>query len=158
MTARRRTLEARAAQESVIAALLATGDVHPADRLRRCMAVRLARRGGDGWPWTCRSPGCAWCGRSLARRWWMGMRHWIVQEGVPVSLAVLPLPGHPTGLRAAVARLRRAVRDLRDRAAKRRAAWRAIAVAGMATGDAAHVLVRHPGVERAEIIEVLRKR
>jgi hypothetical protein len=34
MTARRRTLERAAAQERVIAALLATGDLHFADRLQ----------------------------------------------------------------------------------------------------------------------------
>lgn len=159
MTARRRTLEAAAAQERVIAALRATGEGHVADRLSRCLAVRLARRFGDGWIWTCRGAGCAWCRNTLARRWWAGMRRWSMEEGGPVSLAVLPLVDHSAGLRAAVARLRRALRDARDRTARRRPSWRGVAVAGMATGDgAAFVLVSHPGLVRSEVVGILLKR
>lgn len=159
MTARRRSAEMRAEQVRVISALRATGEPHPADRLARCMEARGAQRQGDGWPWTCTSAGCAWCGRALRRRWWTGMRRWIVQEGALVSLAVLPLHHHPGDLRAAVARLRRACRDVRDRTARRNWRWRAVAVAGMATGDGTALLFfRHTGVDRAAIAQVLGKR
>ena len=159
MTAHRRTLVAAAAQERVIAALLATGEVGVADRLDRCMAVRLARRHGAGWIWTCRSAGCSWCRVTLARRWWAGLSRWIVQDDGPVSLAVLPLPHPPGTLRAAVVRLRRALRDVRDRAARRYTPWRSVAMAGMATGGgAAFALVSHPGIARSEAADILPKR
>lgn len=159
MTARRRTLEASAAQERVIAALLSTGDTQVAERLGRCMEAMTTRRHGAGWPWTCRSPGCAWCGISLARRWWKGVQHWVTHDGAQVSLAVLPLSPLPGDLRAAAARLRRSIRDLRDRAARRGVAWRGVAIGGMATGDGtAFVHVRHTGLARSEVAAVLRTR
>lgn len=159
MTARRQTLERAAAQEGVIAALLATGHLHVADRLGRCMAAMVSRRNGGGYPWTCRGAGCAWCGKTRARRWWLGLRRWTTSEGGPVSLAVLPLRHRPGGLRTAVARLRRALRDVRDRAARRRPSWGSVALAGMATGDgAALLLINHTGIPRAELTAVLRKR
>ena len=160
MTARRATLEAAAAQERVIAALRATGDLHVAERLQRCTVAMTTRRNGAGWPWTCRtSGGCAWCGATIKRRWWAGMRHWIMEGGAPVSVSVLPLVDHSAGLRASVVRLRRALRDVRDRTARRRASWRGVALAGMATGDGeVFMLVRHPGLARSEVAAVLRKR
>ena len=87
------------------------------------------------------------------------MRAWIRKDGAPISLAVLSSPNHPAGLRARVARLRRAFRDVCDRAARRHASWRAVAMAGMAAGDGtALVLVRHPGIARAEVADVLGRR
>jgi hypothetical protein len=143
----------------IITALRATGDVHVADRLVRCMAVRRSRHQGDGWPWTCRSPGCLWCGKALARRWWRGIKHWIRQDDGPVSLAILPLSRRSDTLRVAVARLRRACRDIRDRTARRRPRWRGVVIAGMATGDdRVLLLVRHAGIDRAEISDVLGRR
>lgn len=50
MSIHRRTLEAAAIQEHVIAALRATGDLHVADRLQRCMEAMTTRRDGAGWP------------------------------------------------------------------------------------------------------------
>ena len=159
MTARRRTLKAAAAQERVIAALVETGDLHIADRLQRCIEAMTSHRNGGGYPWTCRGAGCAWCGRTRARRWWTGLRRWITSVGAPVSLAVLPLPHRPGTLRAAVARLRRGLRDVRDRTARRRASWRGAALAGMATGDGVvFMLVSHPGIARSEVAATLRKR
>ncbi len=87
------------------------------------------------------------------------MRAWIMEDGAPVSLAVVPLPHDPGGLRPASVRLRRGLRDVRDRMARRDASWSSVALAGMATGDGtAFVLVRHPAVERPEIADVLRRR
>ncbi len=158
---RRRSAEVAAAQVRVISALRATGDLHPADRLARCMQARGARRRGDGWPWTCGSAGCAWCGRALARRWWLGFVQWAMEEedDAAVSHAVLPARLCPGDLRAAVARLRRACRDVRDRTARRNRRWCDVALAGMVTGDGtALLLIRHAGVERMEIAGVLRRR
>ena len=92
-------------------------------------------------------------------RWWRGLRHWVAQDGGPVSLAVLPL-GHEAGrLRAAVSRLRRACRDVRDRAAGRSGRWRGVVMAGLATAEGTVlVLVGHAGVERADVDRVLGKR
>ncbi|MBD0272922.1 MAG: hypothetical protein ICV73_13465 [Acetobacteraceae bacterium] len=159
MTARPRTIEKATLQREIITALRAAEDPRAADRLQRCLEVRLSRRHGSGWPWTCRASGCAFCGPAPARRWWRGIERWIGEEGAPVSLVVLPLGRRPGGLRTAVARLRRALRDVRDRAARRRPAWGGVAVAGMATGDdTAFLLVRHHGVSRHEIAAVLRRR
>jgi hypothetical protein len=151
--------EAFSAQAEVVAALLATGDTRAAARLQRCAEARKARRRGDGWPWTCRSAGCAWCRRALMLRWWRGLRHWVEQDGAPVSLAVLPLGHDPGRLRAAVSRLRRACRDVRDRAARRSRRWRSAAIAGMATGMGfALVLVGHAGLGRVEVVRALSRR
>ncbi len=160
MTARCGSAEMRAEQVRVISALRATGDLHLGDRLTRCMDARGARRQDDGWPWTCRTSGCAWCGGTLARRWWRGLVRWAMEDGTaPVTLAVLPLHHRAGDLRAAVARLRRACRDVRDRTARRNQRWRGVAMAGMATdGDTAFLLVRHPGVTRHEVAAVLRRR
>ncbi len=160
MIARRRSAEMRAAQAKVISALRESGDLHAANRLARCMQARAARRQGGGWPWTCRSPGCAWCGGTLARRWGRGLFEWAMEDGTaPVTLAILPLHLQAGELRAAVARLRRACRDVRDRAARRDRRWRGGAVAGMAPGDGtALLLIRHAGIGRAVIADALRRR
>ncbi len=160
MTARRGWAEVSASQVRVISALRESGDLHIADRLTRCMQARAARRQNDGWPWACRSSGCVWCGGTLARRWWRGLVRWAMEDGTaPVTLAILPLHHRAGELPAAVARLRRALRDVRDRAALRRTAWGGVAVAEMATGDGtAFVLVRHPGVARQEVAALLRRR
>jgi hypothetical protein len=159
MTARPRTVEKSAVQREVIAALSAAGDMRAAGMLQRCVEVRLSRRHGSGWPATCRNAGCVWCGPATARRWWRGIERWITGDDAAVSLAVLPLgPGRGV-LRRAVARLRRAVRDVRDRAARRDRRWRGVAVAGMASADGtALLLIRHPGVGRAEVADALCRR
>ena len=92
-------------------------------------------------------------------RWWRGLRRWIEQDGAPVSLAVLPLGHEPGRLRAAVSRLRRACRDVRDRAARRSGRWRGVVMAGLVTGGGvALVLVGHAGVGRAEVVRTLSRR
>jgi hypothetical protein len=160
MRARVATIEKAADQREVIAILRAGGAMRLADRLDRCMAVRLARCRGGGWPsWTCRSAGCRWCGSTMARRWWLGLRAWIEQSGAIVSLAVVPAHHQPGGLRAAVARLRRMLRDLRDRQARRHARWCGVAMAGMvASGDVAFVLIQHADMARSEVGGILRGR
>lgn len=161
MTRRWLTYDKADRQREIIAALRETGGGHIADRLLKCVDVRLSRRRDAGWPPVCKSVGCwcLWCSPPLARRWWRGVERWVVQDNAPVSLAVLPLHHGSDGLRAAVARLRRALRDFRDRASRRNGHWRGVAIAGMASADrTAVVLVRHAGLERAEVADVLHRR
>jgi hypothetical protein len=82
---------------------------------------------------------------------------WAGKDAAAISLPILPLPHQPGGLRAAVLRLRRLLRDTRDRQARRSRPWRAVAVAGMAQGDdKVMLLIRHAGIGEAEIVELLR--
>jgi hypothetical protein len=155
MTTQRQMVEMMAMQERIINALWDGGDGYVADRLGRCMAARLGRRHYDGRPWTCRSAGCLWCGKTLMKRWWAGIQRWITLNGAPVSLAVLPCHHDAGHLRATVARLRRACRDIRDRTARKHMRWQAAAMAGMALGGTALILIRHPGTTRREITSVL---
>jgi hypothetical protein len=58
----------------------------------------------------------------------------------------------------AVRRLRRGLRDVRDRTARRSQRWRAM-FAGMAGGDGIPlVLISHEGVDQLEVLNVLRRR
>jgi hypothetical protein len=95
----------------------------------------------------------------MMRRWWYGLRQWIEDGGFPVVLVRLPIQRRGDDLHAAVAHLRRALRDIRDRTARLHQRWQAVAMAGMGLCDnTALVLVRHPGVARQEITAVLRRR
>jgi hypothetical protein len=144
-------------QEEVIVALHAIGDHDLADRLERCAAVRRERHHGDGWPFTCRSAACVWCRRPMIHSWWHGMRQWTA-EATTWSLAVIPLhlsAGLPDGVR----RLRRGLRDVRDRMARRKRRWREVCCAGMAGGDhTALVMITHEGIERREVQDALHHR
>ena len=63
------------------------------------------------------------------------------------------------GLPDAVRRLRRGLRDVRDRMARRQRRWREVCFAGMAGGDGtALVMITHEGVDRHEVEDVLRRR
>ena len=154
-------MEAETAQSRVIAALRASGDSASADRLLRCQMARSARRGGGGgWPWRCRSAGCWACRRPAIRRWWAGLCQWVAPWGAPVSFCKLPLRAG-RGLRAAVRHLRKACRDLRDRAARGPGGrpWRAIAMAGLALGDGiAWLAVAHGGITRAALADGFARR
>src|SRR4051794_7673211 len=87
------------------------------------------------------------------------MTRWAAEDGAPVSLVVVPLCCLPGGLRDEAARLRRALRDVRDRMAQRSRRWGGVAIAVMVSGDgAAVVLVRHPSIVRQEIAEVFGRR
>jgi hypothetical protein len=102
-------------QEAIIAALYGIADPDLADRLERCVTARRDRRGGDGWPFTCRSAACVWCRRPMIRSWWHGTCRWSA-EATTWSLAFIPLHSS-AGLPDAVRRLRRGLRDVRDRTA-----------------------------------------
>jgi hypothetical protein len=146
-----------AAQQEVIVALAEVGEHDLADRLERCMTARHERRGGDGWPYSCRSVACVWCRRPMIRSWWAGMCQWSA-EAATSSLATIPVQS-PSGLRDAVRLLRRGLRDVRDRRARQSRRWHGVSFAGMAGGDhTAMVMITHDGVDRSEVVDVLRRR
>ena len=145
------------AQQEVIAALRDTGDHDLADRLYRCMTARQQRHYGDGWPYSCRSSACFWCRRAMIRGWWYGICHWS-ETAATLSLAIIPIRSL-AGLPDAAIRLRRGLRDVRDRTARRFKRWRMVSFAGMIGGDhRALVIISHDGVDRRELLDVLRRR
>jgi hypothetical protein len=74
------------------------------------------------------------------------------------SLAVITM-APPAGLFDAAIRLRRGLRDVRDRTARRWKRWRSVSYAGLIGGDhRALVLIAHQGIDRREVLEVLRGR
>jgi heme exporter protein D len=146
MTTDRQMAKAYAAQEEVIVALRSIGGLDLAERLEDCTTTRLLRHSGSGWPHICRSAACAWCRRPMIRGWWYGMCQW--SASATTSLAIIPL--HlSAGLPNAVRRLRRGLRDVRDRMARRRRLWRDVSLAGIAGGDhMALVMITHEGIDR----------
>ena len=142
-------------QQQVIVALTEVGEVDLAGRLERCMTARRERRGGDGWPLTCRSSACVWCRRAMIRSWWNGMCQW--SAAATTSLAIVPLhlsAGQPDAVR----RLRRGLRDVRDRMARRRCRWRDVCFAGMGGGGGtALVMITHEGIDQRGVLDALRR-
>jgi hypothetical protein len=157
MTTNRQMAMMYAAQEEVIVALRSINEPDLAGRLEDCTTTRLARHSGSGWPRTCRFAACVWCRPPMIRSWWHGMCQWTA-EATAWSLAIMPVPSS-AGLPDAVRRLRRGLRDVRDRMARRRARWRDVCCTGMAGGDGTTlVLISHDGVDRREMLDVLRRR
>ena len=144
-------------QQKIIAFLYGIGDDDLAARLDRCMTARQQRHYGDGWPFSCRSSACFWCRRAMIRGWWEGMRYWS-EAATTASLAIISIRS-PAGIPDAVRRLRRGLRDVRDRTARRLRRWRTVSFAGLIGGDhRALVLVSHEGVARRELQDVLCRR
>jgi hypothetical protein len=120
------------------------------------LQARGDRRGGDGWPFTCRSAACVWCRRPLIRAWWNGMCQW--SAATTTSLAIIPLHSS-AGLPDAVRRMRRGLRDVRDRMARCSRRWHEVSFAGMARGAGrALVMITHEGVDRHKVEAVLCRR
>jgi hypothetical protein len=84
------------------------------------------------------------------------MRQWPTETAS--SLAILRV--HPSlGLGDAVRRLRRSLRDVRDRMARHSRQWRDVCCAGLVGGDGlALVLVSHTGLDRGEVLDALSRR
>jgi hypothetical protein len=104
-------------QSSVIGLLSATGHQEIAQRLKRCQHDRQHRRTGQ-YPWRCGSAGCWACRRNMIRRWWLAFSVWIA--GPATTIAVIPMTGD---LSDATRRLRKALRDSRDRVARYHRRW-----------------------------------
>jgi hypothetical protein len=141
---------AESTQAEVIATLLLEGEDDLAWRMARCQSARLWR--GSGWLWRCHSAGCWSCRRTMMRVWWRGISEWAGQDALLISL---PLGDDPI---AAMRRIRRGLRDVRDRAARRHLKWRSVSIGGMVRDGLALVLVSHPEIAVTEVLAVLRRR
>jgi hypothetical protein len=131
-------------QREVVTALRAIGADNIAARLQRCVAARVGRS-RQHWPWRCHSSGCQWCGPRAGRRWWRGIEEWAVMSGEPCALVVISAPQLP--IMETAPRLRRGLRDVRDRAARLDRRWRSVSMAGVVDcSGRALVLVRHPSL------------
>lgn len=139
-------------QSEVISALLASGHLDLAARLARCQYERRHRQ--PGWPWRCHLAGCWACRCAIMRRWWRGFWQWL--GGPHTSLAAIPLDGGSAI--AAAPKLRRGLRDVRDRAARQHCQWRSVAMAGLVTGDRVLLLVKHGGISRATVWSACERR
>jgi hypothetical protein len=90
----------------------------------------------------------------MIRSWWFGMCHWSA-DAATSSLAIVRFDSL-AGLPDAARRLRRGLRDVRDRRAQHGRRWRDVSFAGMAGGDhTALVLVSHQDIDRREVQDVL---
>ena len=81
------------------------------------------------------------------------MREW--SDGTTTSLAIIPIDGDRLN---AIRKVRKGLRDLRDRTARDRRQWREVAFAGLLSGDQAMVLVQHAGVSLDELWSILERR
>lgn len=136
----------------MIAHLVESGHDGIAERLRRCQHERQHRQPRQ-YPWRCRSPGCWACRRTLARRWWQAFDAWIT--GPETSLVIIQLAGDPIN---ATRKLRKSLRDVRDRAGRQDHRWRVVAMAGLADGNRGLILAQHPGIDRASFWVMLERR
>src|ERR1700722_3029102 len=92
----------------------------------------------------------------MIRSWWRGMCGW--SAGTAPSLAIMRI-GSSADLPTVVRRLRRGLRDVRDRMTCRSRRWHAVCCAGMAGGDGtALVMITHEDIERCEVKDALRSR
>ena len=149
----RQELEAAESHQSeIVAALIASGHHDIAQRLQRCQQERRNRQPGR-YPWRCRSAGCWACRRTLMLAWWRGFHEWLGDQDV--SLMVIPLDGDPV---VGVRKLRKGLRDVRDRAAQRDQRWAGVAMGGLATEDAVLVLVQHRGLDRIDMSKIFQRR
>ena len=99
-----------------------------------------------------------WCRRAMIRGWWAGFRYWSEAATAASSLAIISIPS-PAGFPDAVRRLRRGLRDVRDRTARHWKRWRTVSFAGLMGGDrTALLLISHDGVDRREVQDVLSRR
>jgi hypothetical protein len=157
MTTSRKMALAGNEQARIVAALEQAGERHVAARLRRCSEARRGRRYDGGWPWTCRSVGCVWCRQPIIRGWWAGMLAW--RSPHSLTLVTIPLTWQAGHMRSAVRRLRRALRDFRDRGARRSKRWRGVCLCGLVTGDGtAMVVVDRGAVDRGEFSYAVQRR
>ena len=148
---------AYAVQAQVIAILHENGDFDLADRLTRCMRARQERYFGTGWPFSCRNAGCFFCHRAMVRGWSAGFRDW-AQQANAATLAIIRIPS-TIAIFEGVRWLRRGLRDVRDRTARRKRAWRPVCFGGLACGDArALIMIPHDGVSRQELYDTMSNR
>lgn len=162
LASRRATVAGAAHKDSqrrVAAALAGLGHEHLAGRLRNCLEVRRGRGHGAPWPWRCRSAGCVRCLARASRRWWAGIAQWaFAEERSSGSVLTVRISLGGTAPLAGAARLRRGLRDARDRAARRDRRWAAVALAGFVGEGEAVLAVLHPGLPAEAVERLLRRR
>ncbi|MGB9152905.1 MAG: hypothetical protein WCD70_07435 [Alphaproteobacteria bacterium] len=81
------------------------------------------------------------------------MRVWL--NGPDSSIVTLPISGDQI---AFIKRLRRGLRDIRDREAHKDLRWQAVAMGGLVDGLHAKIIIKHQGIKRHEIEETLSRR
>ena len=89
------------------------------------------------------------------RRWWRGALIWL--SGAETSLAIISLDD-TTDLIPTIRRMRKSLRDIRDRAARLDARWAAVAMGGIVSDDQLMIIVRHAGIDRDTVWDVLERR
>jgi len=141
-------------QAEIIARLRTMREDHLADRLQRCQDARRQRQPGS-WPWRCGSAGCWSCRRTTVRKWWRGFLGW--HSGPGVSLVTIPLTA-TTDVISTLRRVRKGLRDVRDRLARTDPVWGSVAMAGMLNGDHLLMVVQHVGNDRDTLWTVLDRR
>lgn len=80
------------------------------------------------------------------RSWWRGIMAW--PEHPWTSLAVIPLSSDPI---TSIPRLRKGLRDIRDRNARLDHRWAGVTFAGMLSEQVAMVLVNHRDLDQASV-------
>ena len=88
------------------------------------------------------------------RRWWRGGLIWL--SGPDSSLAIIPLDS--TDLIPTIRRLRKSLRDVRDRAARHDSRWVAVTMGGIVSDGDLVLLVQHAGIDREALWDVLERR
>ena len=88
------------------------------------------------------------------RRWWRGGLLWL--NGPDASLVIIPLDS--TDLIQTIRRLRKSLRDVRDRAARPDSRWATCAMGGIASDDQMMLIVGHAGIDRDTVWDVLERR
>lgn len=150
----------RTISDETVKGLLLIGENYVAGRLARCSSARASRT-SDYRHWSCRNSACPWCGRAKLARWYTGLASWVRQNGDPVSVFIVPLKPSSGGVQATTRIFRRRLRDLRDRAGRRRRVWRAVMATGMlvpaSEGWFVLLHVQHRNILRAEVMDSLKK-
>jgi hypothetical protein len=88
-----------------------------------------------------------------------GIRSWLGND--EVSTIILPVVYHPGDFRRVVRTLRRSLRDLRDRQARKpgNRAWRQVVFGGMLCADMLAVIhIHHAGIPRQDVVAAVTRR
>ena len=139
----------------MIAGLRAIGEESIADRLEGCQQARRTRQPGQ-WPWRCGSAGCWACRQVAVRKWWRGFLLWLGFDH-DASLVTIPLTA-ATDLISTIRKVRKSLRDVRDRAARLDLRFAAVAMFGTVFDDHLMLLVQHDGIERDALWATLERR
>lgn len=137
-------------QAHVIALLVDQGHVEAASRLAACQANRIISP-TSAWRARCRNPGCYSCWNGELDNLWSTYRRWSAEDlnTFPVAL--------PADIERLAVPLRRSLRDLRDREARRDPKWSDVAFYGAVEGHRAVLRVSPWRVPPKAATAVLRR-